>query len=96
MTPRPFQKARTAAHLYYLEQQPGLYDNDDAVRGRALAGDAPQKRAPHGARALHGLLQARLLPDGTRADPPTAEHAPGLLKTKLTFTHSELHVKHGP
>lgn len=74
--PRPFQEART--HLYHLEEQPRLYDDDDAVRGRALAGDAAQKRISHGARALHGLLQPRLLPDGTRVDPPAAEHTPGL------------------
>lgn len=69
-----------AADLYDLEEQPGLDDDGDFVLGGVSAGDAPEKLVSHGAGALHRLLQPRLLPDGTRVDPPGAENTPGLLK----------------
>lgn len=84
----PFQKLQLPAYLDYLEKQPRLDDDGHLVLGRVLARDAPEERIPHGARALHRFLQPRLLPDGAGGDPPRAENALGLLKSK----HANLHL----
>ena len=87
LVPTPFQKAQMTADLYYLKEQPGLNDDGDLVLSGVPAGDAPEKRISHGTCALHRLLQPRLLPDGTRTNPPGTKNTPGFLKIKNKTSH---------
>lgn len=74
-------------HLDDLEKQARLDDDHHLVFGCVLARDAPQESIPHGARALHGFLQSRLLPDGAGGGPPRAENALGSLSVGHVLEH---------
>lgn len=80
------RKVQTKAYLYYLKEQPRLDDDGDLVLGCIFARDAPQERISHGARALHGFLQPRLLPDRTCINPPSTKNTLGFLKNKHELT----------
>lgn len=71
-----------AAYLNYLKKQSRLDHNDNLKLSCIFARDASKERISHCTCALHCFLQARLLPDRTCTDPPSAKHTLRFLKTK--------------